>query len=215
MSQYPEAQLPWGLLGPFLVDAKKRVEEELAAIPGAKLSGIEITLYPRRGTEAPTEEFNLTLGEIGERFIPDNQIDGGEQQSFRSDNRKGAFARRGFLNWLIAIFQMIWFWLLRLLGLRKRDDSTEVHPDSYDSIGANDPAEKMLADLRIELAMRPELEGFAVGVRALIERSPACIIGLRCEWHWLRRGWYLCRYYEATTFLGGVTCRRSWTSTPC
>jgi hypothetical protein len=218
MSQYHEPQVPWGFVGPFLADAKKRVEAGLIATPGAKLSGIEITLYQKRGTEAPTEEYNLTLGKIGERFVPDSQIDEkdeDQQQSFRLDNRKGTFAQRSFLDWLIAILRMIWIWLLRLLGIRKKDDSTEVPLDSSDSTSANDPVEKMLADIRTELAIRPELEGFAVGVRALIERSPACIIGLRCEWNWSRLGWYYRRYYEATTFLGGTTCSRSWTSTPC
>jgi hypothetical protein len=214
MTQYLATQVPWGFLGPFLMNAQKTVEDALVAIPGAKLSGLEITLYPKRGAEAPTEEYNLTFGKIGERFVPDDQIiDAGEQQSFRLDSQKRTYVRNSFLNWLITILRMIWLWLLRMLGIRIKDDSTgdsqESQPPSTD-----DPIQNKLFDIRDELASQPEVAGFAVGVRALITASPTCATGTRCEWNWRRLGWYLRRYYVITSATG-TSCGRSWTSTEC
>lgn len=222
MSQYAETPVPWGYIGQFLEEAKKKVESEIAAMPGAKLSGIEITLYPRRGTEGPTEEYNLTLGEVGERFVPDAQIvDAGEPKSSRLDNRKGTYTKTTSFDWLavilalIAILRMIWLWLLQLLGIQKKDHSTQTPQDSPNLASDDNPIQIMLADIRDNLASQPEVQEFSVGVRALITASPTCASGTRCEWNWSRLGWYLRRYYPITTLTGGTTCGSSWTATRC
>ena len=61
------------MLGSFLADARRRLEAALDTIPGATLSYLEITLYPKE-EEEPREEYNLSCGEVGKRLFPDAQI---------------------------------------------------------------------------------------------------------------------------------------------
>lgn len=223
MSQYSQVQVPWELLNPCLADTKKRVEETLSKeAPGAKLLKVEITLYPKRGMEPPTEEYNLTLGNVVQELPPENRPQGGDQQqSFKVVKTSEAIASLSLWDLVREFWRRIWAKLLQLLHIQGTAGSTGHStnfppPEELPNEHPKDPVELVLFDIRSELAAQAELTGFAVGVRALVERSPACFVGTRCEWNWTKWGWYLRRYSAVTSFTGAVTsCSNSWTSTRC
>jgi hypothetical protein len=219
MSQNPGPIVPWGFLGLFLADAKKRVEDALVVVPGAKLSYLEITLYPG-GEEAPTEEYNLSSGEVGQRLVPDDQIvDDGEEESLEPVfQQERVSAKKAFRYQMRIILRPIRLWLLRFLE-REETGSNKIDSDAQDTASQNvyQPSDadalvrKKLFDIRNELAGKPEVDGFAVGVRALVTASPTGCSGYRCEYRLLVLGWRLRRYYSK---LDG-TCGKRWTGTVC
>jgi hypothetical protein len=207
MYQNPEPSVPWEVLGPFLADAKQQIEEALSTIPNAKVPCVEIRLFPKNGLEAPVTEYNLLFGEISARLVPDDQIvDDDVQQVFQPAQNET------FWDLLIKILRMIWSWILRLLNkeVRRKPDSQKL----IDLSPAEEIVDTKLLQLRSVLASDPNLSQFAVGMRALVEASPASCCGYCCEFRVLpldKIGWWLRRYYRR---LDG-SCARSWTNTPC
>jgi hypothetical protein len=207
MYQNPDPSVPWEVLGPFLANAKQEIEDALSTIPNAKVPCIEIRLFPKNGLEAPVTEYNLLFGEIGRRLVPDDQIvDDDVQQVFRPAQNET------FWNWLIKILKMVWLWILRLFGRKASREADS--PKLLDLSPAEEIADTKLLEKRNVLASNPELSQFAVGMRALVEASPASCCGYCCEFRIYpldKVGWWLRQYYRK---LDG-SCGKRWTSTRC
>jgi hypothetical protein len=203
MYQKPEsASVPWEFLGSFLADAKRKIEDELASMPGSRLSYLEVKMFRKMEDETPPEEYNLTVGEAGMQLCPEAEIEeeevieqGGQESDLETppppespvDEQKDS---RGY--------------------------SADVSQDSYDPTPAQKLVHRMLFTIRDELAGKPEVDGFSVGVRALVSTNPVECAGFVCEKKIIRLiplkiGWFLREYYPRAS----GRCGRRWTNIAC
>ncbi len=79
MYQKPENAVQWEFAGSFLAGTKKKIEEALIAMPGSRLSYLEVKMFRKVEDDSPLEEYNLSVGESGMQICPDDEIDEDEQ----------------------------------------------------------------------------------------------------------------------------------------
>jgi hypothetical protein len=188
-------EIPWKLLGGYLEACRLVLEQGLKEI-GSKdrVSYVEITCYlqPKGADKKPYAEYNVTWGEVGKRFRPDEDIIEEEGQIIIE-------AEEG-------------------VG----DDEEPMPVDRVIAQKLQDIRQQLVAEILEVMRGRLAAElsgwggadyGLIPGVRALITSpnpSDFCS-GQRCEYDPARQGWFLRQYYICQ---GGRCCKR-WTSTPC
>ncbi len=203
----PPIVVPWGFLGGYLGETKKEIAAALAVIPEARLSYLEIILFPKREDEAPLEEYNLSSGEAGKGFCPDEEIEEAENEFADPTAAEGAMgiAPQAFLQWIQGIFGSKQKYSIRAPAAPSQEP--------YQSSPAQELVQEKLFDLRNELAGKPEVGGYAVGLRALVSTNSTQCVGYVCARKWTLTGykWYLKEYYVRAD----GSCGSRWTRTRC
>jgi len=181
MSSKPEVMTaPWDFLGEFLLSTKKKLDHALADLPSSRVSYLEVVLYEREGDEPPQAQFNLSLGEPGRGFCPEIEPDEEPEEEATGDKPV------------------------------EKPISSAASQSEYYRTPAPEIIQEYLVDFRNDLSDMPQVEGFSVGLRALVTTNPTECCGSCCEYK-LFAGWRIKEYY--TNAKG--KCRSRWTKTPC